>query len=367
MKNRQYFAIAAAAAVLLATAACSNTGSDDPGDAADPSGGCDVGGAKVAVVPHFQSPFTNQFIVGAQAAADECNAELQAAGPQGIDTPAQIQQFNDLVSTGAEAIVVVAYPSDLWVKPIDEAVAAGTEVGTVDVASPESDQLIMAAPKQTDFGRALGEALAEQLGPDAEGLVVTGICFPGLDVLEQRLVGFNEVMAEKVPGVTIAPAIDTTFEPAKNFSAWERLMQENPDALAAVGICDGDAANLVKVREEADDAQWIIAVEGGLDPIALQGVADGEVAVLVDAQPFLQGYTAMRALLTKVAGGNVSTGWIDTGTGTVTTENVAEITAREESIADGYEDSLAYYGADIERIFADLSANVKPFTDYLAP
>lgn len=367
MKHSQFLAIAAASAILFTAGCTSATTPSSSAPAAESSSGCDVGGAKVAVVPHFQSPFTQQFVLGAQAAADECNAELQAAGPKGIDTPAQIQAFNDLVTTGAKAIVIVAYPSNLWVTPIDLAVEQGTEVGTVDVASPESKQLIMAAPKQTDFGRALGEALAEVLGPDAKGDVLTGICLPGLDVLEQRLVGFKEVMNEKVPGVNVATAIDTTFEPAKNFSAWEALMQQNPDAVAVVGICDGDAANLAKVREQASDPSWIIAAEGGLDPIALKAVKDGSVAVVVDAQPFLQGYTAMRALLTKVAGGTVPTGWINTGTGNVTPDNIAEITAREDSVNQGYEDSLAFYQADIDRIFGDLESNVKPFADFLAP
>lgn len=344
-----------------------SSGPSEAQDEAVVSGDCDLGGATVAVIPHFQSPFTQQFIVGARAAADECNAELQAAGPQGIDTPAQIQQFNTLVSSGAKAIVLVAFPSDLWVQPINEAVAQGTVVGTVDVASPESDQLIHAAPKQTDFGRALGEALADELGADAEGTVVTGNCFPGLDVLEQRLVGLAEVMAERVPGVTVAPAIDTTFEPAQNFSAWQRLMESNPDALAVVGICDGDAANLIRVREDTADPQWIIAAQGGLDPIALAGLSSGQVALLVDPQPFLQGYVAMRALLAELTGQDVPTGWIDTGAGVITTANVDIVTQREESIEQGYELSREFFDSQIEAIFGNLESNVRPFSEFLAP
>ena len=368
MNRKKQFAALATASALMLIAGCASSTSPTPAEPdASGSEGCDVGGAQVAVIPHFQSPFTQQFIVGAQAAADECNAELQAAGPQGIDTPAQIQQFNTLVSTGAQAIVLVAFPSDLWVQPIDDAVAQGAVVGTVDVASPESMQLTHAAPKQTDFGRALGVALAEELGQDAEGTVVTGNCFPGLDVLEQRLVGLTEAMQELAPGVTVADAIDTTFEPAQNFSAWQRLMQENPDALAVVGICDGDAANLVRVREDTADPQWIIAAQGGLDPIALAGVADGDVALLVDPQPFLQGYVAMRALLAELEGEDVPTGWIDTGAGVITSDNVAVVTEREESVSEGYEQSRAFFADAIDSIFGDLGASVQPFSEFLAP
>jgi len=364
-------AITAAAAVATG---CGSSDDDSGGSAASATpapatktvAACDVEGAKVAVIPHFQSPFTKQFVEGGRSAAAECDAELTSAGPQQIDTPVQIRQFSDLVTTGAKGIVTVAYPSNLWVRPINQAVDQGVQVGTVDVASPRSRQLVMAAPKQTDFGRALARALSETLGPNAKGEVVTGICFPGLDVLEQRFVGFNEVMRREQPGVTVAKPVDTTFDPAKNFAAWQRLMQENPDAIAVAGVCDGDAANLLRVRRQVDDPGWIIVAQN-LDPDGLKGVAEGQIAALVGAQPFLQGYVAMRTVMTKMAGGDVPRGWIDTGTETVTKDNVAEISAREASLDRGWQASRRYYAEQIDRIFADLPRQVKPFDEFLTP
>jgi ABC-type sugar transport system substrate-binding protein len=371
--------LALLALIALVAALAVGCGDDDDDGGGEGSGGaataeteakidadCDASGAQVAVIPHFKSPFTQQFIEGGEAAAADCNATVKSAGPDAIDTPVQIRQFNDLVTTGSKAIVTVAYPSNLWVRPIDQAVDQGVEVGTVDVASPKSKQLIMAAPKQTDFGRALGDAAVEALGPDAEGEIVTGICFPGLDVLEQRLVGFREVIERELPNITVAKAVDTTFDPAKNFTAWQRLMQQNPDAIAVAGVCDGDASNLLKVRKQTADPSWTIVAQN-YDPIALGGVADGDIAALVGAQPFMQGYTAMRTLLTKIAGGDVPRGWIDTGTETVTQANVEEVTAREESIEQGYEQSREFYSEQIDEIFGDLPAHVKPFEEYLQP
>lgn len=349
--------------------AATGSESSSPSSSLVESGGalsCDVGGEQVAVIPHFNSPFTQQFIEGATAAAEECNASIRSAGPDSIDTPVQIRQFGDLVAAGVKAIVTVAFPADLWVRPINDAVDQGVAVGTVDVASPDSRQLVMASPKQTDFGRDLGRAMVAALGPDASGEIVTGICFPGLDVLEQRLVGLREVIEEELPGVSVADPIDTTFEPATNFTAWQRLMEDNPDAIAVVGVCDGDAANQMKVRQETDSAGWLI---GGLnyDPVSLDGVRNGDIAVLVGAQPFLQGYTAMRTLLTSMAGNDVPRGWIDTGTETTTQVNVDEVASREASIADGWETSREFYAAQIDAIFSDLAGNVQPFEQYLEP
>src|SRR5437660_1555390 len=77
--------------------------------------GCDAHGALVAVLPHYQSPFTHQFVVGGQAAAKQCNAKVTTTAPASIDPPTQLRDFQDLLSKGVKAVVTVAYPSNLWI------------------------------------------------------------------------------------------------------------------------------------------------------------------------------------------------------------------------------------------------------------
>lgn len=347
---------------ILSTAAAASRQASVP----QKIGSCDANGALVAVLPHYQSPFTHQFVVGAQAAAAQCNAKVTSTAPSKIDPPTQLRDFQDLLSRGVKAIVTVAYPANLWIAPINRAVGQGVQVGTVDVASPKSSELVMAAPREVDFGAALGRATAKALGPGAKGTIVVGICFPSLDVLQERVHGFASAMKAAEPGVTIVGPENTTFTPAQNYLTWQRLTQKYPDALAFAGVCDGDVDNLLKVKSHASGAKWLIAGEN-LDPVSLQGIASGEVAALVGAQPFMQGYVAMRTLLMKFAGKAVTRGWIDTGIETVTKANVGVITRRENSVPNGYQQSLQYYWPQISKIYANLGSSIKPFSKYVAP
>lgn len=319
-----------------------------------------------AAVVHFMGPYTQQLIDGAQAAAEECGAEFIAGGPPAFDATATVSIFQDLILRGADAIVVVAFPAEFWIRPIDDAVTSGVVVSTYDVGSPASLMSVHAAPKQKDQGRAMANVLADALGgEDAEGQVVIGICLPGLELIEARIVGFQERMAELSPNVELLGPFDVAFDQAENFARWQDVMARYPDADAYVGFCENDLPSLVRIKESDPDAEYLIG-SIGINPDGLQGILDGVALVAIGQKPFMQGYVAMRTMLQSLAEGNpVPRGWIDVGPEVVTIDNVEEIIAREASLAVGLEDTRAFYADEIDAIFADLEASVQSFADLL--
>jgi ABC-type sugar transport system substrate-binding protein len=322
------------------------------------------------MIPHFRGPYTEQIVEGSRAAADSVGAEFQTAGPTGIDPPGQIQDFRDVVAAGAKAVTVVAYPEDQWIRPIDDAAGSGVPVSTADVASPESEQTVHVGPRQQDLGKTLGEVVARELGRDARGEVVLGLCIPGLDVLEARTDAFKEVFAEQAPNVEVLGPFDVSDDPSENFSNWQRLVQTNEDALAFVGVCEFDLPSLVRIKDNDSGADYEIA-SIGINPEGLQGIESGTALAAVGQKPFFQGYVAMKFLLDEMARGNTTPGdmprgWIDSGAEVVTAENVDEIITREESLEEGYQETLDYYKEDMDRILADPEAHIRPFDEYIS-
>jgi ABC-type sugar transport system substrate-binding protein/outer membrane murein-binding lipoprotein Lpp len=324
----------------------------------------DCSGMSVATIVHWQGPYTQLLIDGSQVAAEECGAEFQSAGPAGIDPPQHFSIFQDVIATEPDAVVTVAYPADLWVRVIDDTVNAGIPVSTVDVASPTSLESVHAGPRQKDLGIALANIVIDQIGEDAEGQVVGGLCFPALDVISVRFTGFTETFNERAPNVEIVGPLDVTFDQAENFARWQEIINTYPDALAYVGFCENDLPNLIRIKEDDPGAEYEIA-SIGVNPDALAGIANGVGLGVVGQKPFLQGYVAMRAMLQDmVFGGNTPRGWIDTGPEVVTIDNVEAITAREEAGAEAYRE---FYAAQIDEIFSDLPGHVQSFGDYIAP
>jgi len=319
-----------------------------------------------AAVVHFQGPYTQQLMDGASAAAAECGADIITGGPAAFDANATVSIFQDAVLSGADALVVVAFPSEFWIRPIDDAVQQGAVVSTYDVESPASLMSVHTAPKQKDQGRAMAEVLSEAMGgEEAEGQVIIGICLPGLELIEARIVGFQEKMAELSPDVELVGPLDVAFDQTENFARWQEVIATYPDADAYVGYCENDLPSLVRIKESDPEADYLIG-SIGINPDGLQGIKDGVALVAIGQKPFMQGYVAMRAMLQSLAEGNpVPRGWIDVGPEVVTAENVDDIIAREESLADGTDETRAFYAEEIDAIFDDLDGSVQSFADLL--
>lgn len=353
------------AAVLLISACGGGSNTNSTGS----GGALSCKGLKVGAVVHFRGPYTEEILAGTKTAADECKASYQDAGPSGIDPPTEIKQFQDLLQTGVKAITTVAYPSDIWVRPIDTASNSGVPVGTYDVASPASLETVHVGPRNLDVGKAMADAYTNTLGASASsasGSVVLGICFPGLDVLEARVTGFKNEMQKTAPGIKVLGAFDTTFDPAKNYAAWQQLVAAHADAKAFAGVCENDLNALEKIKATNPNAKYFIE-SVGINAEALQGIKNGVGGAAIGQQPFLQGYVAMKMLLLKVQGkASIKRGWVNTGVEVVTSSNVDQVLARENSLTSGPSQSLDFYKSTLDKIFADPSAAVVSLGDYVA-
>ncbi|MDO9545262.1 MAG: substrate-binding domain-containing protein, partial [Pelolinea sp.] len=325
----------------------------------------DCSDLKLAAIVHWQGPYTQQLIDGAIAAGEECGGEVQGAGPVAFDTTAQYAAFQDLVDSGADAIVTVGYPAEFWIKPIDEATNRGVAVSTFDVASTSSLQYIFAGPKESDLGRALADTIIEEIGADATGKIVTGLCLPGLDVISNRYVGFASVFAEKAPGVEVSQPYDVTFDNAENYAKWQEIItSKEPGAIAYVGFCENDMNNMAKIKED-NEGEYIIA-SVGINPESLAAVESGLGLVVVGQKPFMQGYVTMRAMIEGIVYNKpIPRGWVNVGPEIVTSENAATILAREESLSEGLDQTYQYYLPEIDEIFTDLESHVESYGDYL--
>jgi len=212
----------------------------------------------------------------------------------------------------------------------------------------------------------MAQVLSEALGSGASGTVVSGICLPGLDLIEARVTGFKEEMGELLPDVEVLGPFDVAFDPTENFARWQDLIDNNSDALGNVGFCENDLPSLVRIKEADSGATYEIA-SIGINPDGLQGIADGTALAAIGQKPFMQGYVAMRGMLENLtAGKETPRGWIDVQPELITIDNVAEITVREESLSDGTEQTREFYAVEIDAIFNNFDASVLSFGELLS-
>jgi ribose transport system substrate-binding protein len=322
---------------------------------------CDTGGKKIAFVVPLRIPIVDQILVGANDAADTCNAELSDVGPQAFDPAAAVQAFQDAVAAGADALVFDALPNDVYAQPVSQTTIPMAQY-IASVTTP--DPPVLVGINQFDVGYSIADLIIGALPADASGTVVAGNCAPGLKELDQRIQGIKDRFAAKLPAVTVEGPLETSQDPTTNQTAWQGIIQANADSLAFVGVCDQDLPSLTRIRQQDGAATYLLA-GAEVQPVTLDGIKAGIVVGAVGQNPYLEGYIPVRLLALELAGVEVpQTGWISPGLDIVTADNVDAAIAREASP----EAATAFYASIVEEFFAsDINSKARPVTDLNGP
>jgi ABC-type sugar transport system substrate-binding protein len=185
----------------------------------------------------------------------------------------------------------------------------------------------------TELGRMLAREILTSIPEDASGRIVIGTNGPAVPPLIARVDGMIEVIKAERPGVEVVGPVSTfgtSGSPQENYSAWDGLWRQYPDALAYLAPGAQDAVSLGLVQQRNN----VKLLAGGMDlePGALDAVKEGYVTAVVSPEHWLKGYIATKLLAAHAEeGAAIPTGVWDTGGLLVTADNIDEIIARQAS------------------------------------
>lgn len=263
----------------------------------------------------FATPYGKGVEQGALDAGTDLGVQVASAGTPGFDLVELGTIIESQSAAGAAGLVAPA-PEQIAVV----LAGLGKPVATFDQCSPTLDTLCVTQASR-ESGRVLGREIVRLAGgPEATGKALLGVCVPGLNILEERIEGVREGLAE-APGIVINETFGTEVEPSRNLPIWEQQLLANPDATIMVGSCSTDTVSVGKVNAAND----LRLITGGYDvtPETLAEVQQGHTAVTIGQGTYVQGYLTVRAVVDSLRSGEpVPSGWIDSGTELVTADNV---------------------------------------------
>lgn len=357
VRHMNVLLIAGITSVALAATACSSNG-DSTSSAGGTSGSADVkyaNGKKIILDTLFRAPLAQNEAAGANLAATEAGAKVIWVGPADINPPAAIKALQDAVAAGADGAMVAAFPGDLFRVPINQ---AGIPVTTMDLYSPGSKAATHFGPDKYELGASLAKDFAKGLPADASGEIVGGICVPGLPALRAPQQGFIDTMKTLAPKVTFKADVPTDGDPTKNYTSWQRIIQQNPNAVGFIGQCDQDVPNLIKLKKQSPTSKWLIGATSGDSVDNIAAVKDGTMVAIQSQNGWPEGYLSAKLLLMHLAKNTpLPGGWIDTGFTNITKDNADEVTAR---IKDPSLNAAAFKSL-IDAVLADPTAAAKPY------
>ena len=232
---------------------------------------------------------TNPYFAPTKAGAEDAGAQLGIdmlwTGVPDGNTVNQISQFQQLVNTGYEAIVVISFEPDAWIAPIKKAMASGVLVVTSNNDTPNSGRELYFGQDLVGAAVVQGQMLAKLAG--GKGKVAMTNCAPGSLALDQRIQGARQGV--KAGGLEDVGVYNTNpADMASEIATIQDILRAHPDLAAMMPLCGPDTAAAGLVRKNQGHKLPIVGTD--LLYQTLELIRDGYIDGTVGQQPYLQGY-----------------------------------------------------------------------------
>lgn len=283
------------------SSASSGGGKDSGQVAAEPAKGAKTctlaayGGKKTdlknATVGFSQSekeanPFRIAETASIKAEAKKRGVKLLTANAQSQFSK-QISDVQDLISKGADLLVIAPLNSDGWEPVLKQAAAKNIPIVTVDRkinAKACKDYVSFIGSDFVQQGRRAADQMIKATGGKGEVAILLGA--PGNNVTTERTKGFSERIKQKAPGLKVVFKQTGEFAREKGQQVTEQLIQSKPgiDGIYAENDEMGlGAVNALKgAGKKAGDVK-IVTVDGTRN--AVQGIVDKWIYGVVESNP----------------------------------------------------------------------------------
>ena len=184
--------------------------------------------------PGTSNPYFAPTKAGAEDAGAQLGIDMLWTGVPDGNTVNQLAQFQQLLNTGYEAIVVISFEPDAWIAPIKKAMADGVLVVTSNNDSPNSGRELYFGQDLVGAAVVQGQMLAKFAG--SKGKVAMTNCAPGSLALDLRIKGAKEGVTKG--GMTDVGVYNTNpADMASELGTMRDILRAHPDLAAMMPLC----------------------------------------------------------------------------------------------------------------------------------
>ena len=293
----------AAAAMLLAVAACSSSGSATGSSSASSSSGSSSG--KTYKMSFIQGVAGDGFYVtmgcGIQAEAKKLgNVTVNIQGPSQFDPTLQNPIIESVTAAKPDAILIAADDVSASRPPIAAAMAAGIKVVLVDTTLTDPSGAVSQISSDNLAGGADAFAAIKQLVPGGGPVLVVNTK-PGISTTDQRTSGFAAAAKadSKFSYVGVQYDNDTASLAAQVTLA---ALQKNPGIVAIFATNLFSAEGAATGIRQAGKSGKVKIVGFDAEPDEITALQQGTVQALIAQSPYTIGTDAVEQALAALTG-----------------------------------------------------------------
>jgi ribose transport system substrate-binding protein len=258
------------------------------------------------VATNIKLPYWETAHAGFSSAASQLQVRAAFVGPDTYDPKAEKQSFEEIVQKKPAGILIAVADAALMKDSIDQAIASGVPVVTVDSDSPASKRLFFIGTNNHQAGLMGGKRLAQELKGKGNVVVFT---MPEQNNLAERLQGYHDALENSQ--VKIIRVVDIKGDPRIAFDTTTEILGKERDKVDAFVCLEAQSGQEVATVLNNYNIHNKVVIAMDTDAATLDWVQKGVIAATIGQKPYTMSMVGLRMLddlyHNKIA--NLNTDW----------------------------------------------------------
>ena len=242
----------------------------------------------VFVASNVNLPYWQEAQAGLTDASKQMGVKAELAGPDKFDPQEQLKAFQKVVESKPSGIMISVTRPELLQDAINNAVAQGIPVITVDSDAPSSKRVMFVGTDNFRAGGESGKRMADLLKGSGQVVIIT---IPGQLNLDDRARGVNEAL-KKYPGIKIAQTIDDNGDPRVANDSMSALLKAKAKIDGIICLEASGGSGAAEALHRLDLKIPIVGFDK--DPETLDWIDRGGVTATVTQKPYVMAYYALK-------------------------------------------------------------------------
>jgi len=265
--------------------------------------------------PGSGNPFWASVEKGAKEEAAKLGVDLVlVAPPQEGDVQAQINQVEDQLAKGVDAIALAPGDPNAFAPIVDDAIKSGVPVVFVDTKGI-NEGVTFIGTNNMNGAELAAKFICENAPKGSDVAILTGIESQSTALLRRD----GAIKGFKNCGLNIVATQTAEWDTAKGRSVTESIILKNPNIKAIFASNDNMGLGAMQALKDAD-INDVVVVGFDATPDAATSILKGEMTATIAQFSYNMGAYGVKYALELANGGSIDPN-IDTGTQLVTKEN----------------------------------------------
>jgi len=245
----------------------------------------------VLVSDNLQIPYWQTAVAGFTQSAAALRVKTDVVGPDNFDPAAEQQAFRETVQKKPSGILVSVADPNLLKDDINQAIAAGIPVITIDADSPVSKRLFFIGTNNYQAGITGGQRLATELKGKGNVVVFT---MPEQANLAERLRGYRDALENTQ--VKIDRVVDIKGDPRVAFDTATQVLGKEKGKVQAFVCLEALAGKEVATVLSNNGVKDKVVIAMDTDPDTLEWIQKGVIAATIAQKPYSMSFVGLRML-----------------------------------------------------------------------